>query len=142
MYIFNPLLLLCSVPLIQAFAFSDVYNPGDILNLASNTKNKRNIFPSQCPQVWTQISGVLTKEFLNTTNGQCNDMARASIRAAFYDCASWNITSKGGCDGSLFLAQEYNRFENNGLQNISIYLGNLAKQYNVGVADMIQFAAC
>lgn len=143
MYSFNLLLVLVAAATsIQAFRFSDVYTPADILNLRETSKSRRNVLPATCPAVWTKVSGVLTKKFRDTSTGQCNDAARAAIRAAFHDCGSWNTTSTGGCDGSLFLAGEYTRTENLGLQTIAVYLGNLAKQFNVGVADMFQFAAC
>jgi hypothetical protein len=83
-----------------------------------------------------------------TAAGQCNDLARAAIRVAFHDCASWerrlgngNGTGGGGCDGSLFLAGEYTRAENAGLERSAPQLGAMAKGYGVGVADFFQFAA-
>jgi hypothetical protein len=143
MFITNFITLLFVTAAVQAFHFSDVYSPSDIMNLPRTTRSKRLVLPASCPAVWTEISEVLTKKFLDTASGQCNDDARAAIRAAFHDCGSWNNKqSSGGCDGSLFLAGEYNRQENNGLQSISKYLGGLAAQHKVGVADMIQFAAC
>lgn len=87
---------------------------------------------SNCPAVWTDVAKEL--QGLMTENGQCNDFARAAIRAAFHDCFA------GGCDGSLYLAQEYTRFENVGLQDAVPKIGALAEKYQVGVADMIQFA--
>lgn len=81
--------------------------------------------------------------FLDTTTAQCNDDARAAIREAFHDCGTWNKAqgSTGGCDGSLILAPETDRAENNGLQDISAKLLALATKRGVGVADLIQFAA-
>ncbi|MBE7181368.1 MAG: hypothetical protein INR71_09215, partial [Terriglobus roseus] len=96
---------------------------------------------ASCPAVWTNVSSDLTGMFL--ANGQCNDDARAAIRAAFHDCGTWNAAqgATGGCDGSLILANEAGtRAENNGLQDISAKLLKLAQKYAVGVADMIQFA--
>jgi hypothetical protein len=95
----------------------------------------------KCPAVWTTVSQALTKQFL--TNGQCNDLARGAIRAAFHDCASWqqSLGNTAGCDGSLFLAkEEISRIENGGLVNIVPQLGALAQQYKVGMADFFQFA--
>jgi hypothetical protein len=40
----------------------------------------------QCPQVWSQISKDLTGMFVS--GGQCNDAARAAIRAVFHVCTS------------------------------------------------------
>jgi len=93
-----------------------------------------------CPAVWNDISNDLTKLFLS--NGQCNDDARAAIRAAFHDCGTWNKAqgNTGGCDGSLILAPETGRPENNGLQDISAKLYARALSFNVRVADIIQFA--
>jgi hypothetical protein len=52
------------------------------------------------------------------------------------------LGSYGGADGSIFLFDEATeRDENNGLQNITALLGNLAIQHTLGVADMFQFAA-
>lgn len=77
---------------------------------------------------------------------QCNDLARGAIRAAFHDCASWNISIglTGGCDGSLVLDSEYTRSENEGLANISIFYENFFPQFSdqgIGMADLIQFGA-
>ena len=41
-----------------------------------------------CPAVWSSISTQLNQMFL--TNGQCNDDARAAIRAMFHDCGTWS----------------------------------------------------
>lgn len=99
-----------------------------------------------CPPVWHNISSDLTKQFRGS-DGDCNDDARAAIRAAFHDAGTYSLKLAaagrvgGGADGSLILANEYNRTENQGLLNISTKLHALALQYNVGVADTIQFAA-
>jgi hypothetical protein len=71
--------------------------------------------------------------FLGTN---CTNNALAAIRAAFHDCFS----EDGGCDGSLVLAQEYKRTENDGLADISVKLGNLTTRYCVGTANMIRCA--
>ena len=63
----------------------------------------------------------------------CTDDALAAIRAAFQDCFF-------GDGGSLVLAQEYERTENDELANISVKLGNLAAKYSAGTLNMIQFA--
>ncbi|KAF2139326.1 class II peroxidase [Aplosporella prunicola CBS 121167] len=88
---------------------------------------------ASCPSVWNDVVSELNGLFVS--GGQCNDDARAAIRLSFHDCFSG-----AGCDGSLVLAQEYTRSENAGLQDISLKVGDLANKYNVGVADMIQFA--
>ncbi|OAG01794.1 peroxidase 40 precursor [Paraphaeosphaeria sporulosa] len=86
-----------------------------------------------CPDVWSEISETLTAQFL--ADGQCTDAARAAIRSAFHDCFN------GACDGSLILAGECSRIENTGLARLCGNLGNLATEKDVGVADLIQFAA-
>ena len=87
-----------------------------------------------CPEVWNIISVELTTVFLS--NNTCNADARAAIRAAFHDCFP-----DGSCNGSIFLAGELSRFENEGIAPIVWMLGSLADRHQVGVADMIQFAA-
>jgi hypothetical protein len=47
----------------------------------------------------------------------------------------------GACDGSLILADECSNSENAGLSRLCGNLGNLAIEKDVGVADLIQFAA-
>jgi hypothetical protein len=88
-----------------------------------------------CPAVWTQISQDLTGMFLS--GGQCNDAARAAIRAVFHDCFP-----EGGCDGSLALEAELSRSENAPMADTVNALSALAKQRNVAVADMLIFAGC
>jgi hypothetical protein len=87
-----------------------------------------------CPQVWNTISAELTRVFLS--NNTCNADARAAIRAAFHDCFP-----DGNCNGSIFLAGELSRLENEGIAPTVWMLGSLAKRHQVGVADMLQFAA-
>lgn len=93
-----------------------------------------------CPAIWSTISKDLVGQFL--TDGQCNDLARAAIRIAFHDCATWNTSlgTSAGCDGSLYLAGEYTRPENAGLEDTIPQLGKMAQSYGVGVADFFQFA--
>ncbi|KAK0119242.1 hypothetical protein ONS96_012303 [Cadophora gregata f. sp. sojae] len=89
--------------------------------------------------------------FINktTTPSQCNDDARAAIRAAFHDCGTWDTAqgATGGCDGSLVVAGEaFNRPENNGLQDISNKMLALQAKYTstatpISVADLLQVAA-
>jgi len=93
-----------------------------------------------CPAVWQTIGQDLVPMMLDTN--MCNDFARGAIRAAFHDCGTWDKAQgdTGGCDGSLFLAQEYTNEENRGLADTVPRIGALAQKYNVGVADMFQFA--
>lgn len=46
-----------------------------------------------------------------------------------------------GCDGSLILANECSNSENAGISQLCGNLGNVASQFQVGYADLIQFAA-
>jgi hypothetical protein len=115
-----------------------------VVGLAPTLIQASSIVPraGACPAVWTQISQDLTKIFLQS-DGQCTDSARAAVRATFHDCGTWAKAqgNTGGCDGSLILSAEENaRSENRGLQAISAQLLAMAKQNNVGVADMIAFA--
>jgi hypothetical protein len=125
----------------QAFNFGD-----EVHAATTNTKRTvgslfswiNNMFTkapttSTCPAVWSEISTALTAQFL--ADGQCTDAARAAIRAAFHDCFN------GACDGSLILANECANPENRGLERLCGNLGNLANEKQVGVADLIQFAA-
>lgn len=106
---------------------------GSVLNGILGALGFGNQPQGSCPPVWNEISATLTGQFL--ANGQCTDAARAAIRAAFHDCFN------GACDGSLILADECSRPENRGLERLCGNLGNLAEQKQVGVADLIQFAA-
>lgn len=118
----------------QAFQLSDVaIAASEVKRSVSDAAS--NLFARQgsCPDVWKDISSTLTEQFL--ADGQCTDAARAAIRAAFHDCFN------GACDGSLILANECSNSENAGLGTLCGNLGNLATEKNVGVADLIQFAA-
>jgi hypothetical protein len=102
-----------------------------LTNMLTNNGAKKE--EASCPAVWSEISTALTAQFL--ADGQCTDAARAAIRASFHDCFN------GACDGSLILANECSNFENRGLERLCGNLGNLANEKEVGVADLIQFAA-
>lgn len=102
-----------------------------LTNMLTNNGAKKE--EATCPAVWSEISTALTAQFL--ADGQCTDAARAAIRASFHDCFN------GACDGSLILANECSNFENRGLERLCGNLGNLANEKEVGVADLIQFAA-
>lgn len=85
---------------------------------------------SSCPSVWTDVAKELQTDFAG-----CNADAHGAIRAPFHDCIN------NGCDGSLILTDECSRSENAGLSGICNKLKDWATKYNVGAADMIQFAA-
>jgi hypothetical protein len=103
---------------------------GTIMNWVNGMIGRNS---NTCPAVWSEISTTLTAQFL--ADGQCTDAARAAIRGAFHDCFN------GACDGSLILANECANPENRGLERLCGNLGNLANEKQVGVADLIQFAA-
>jgi hypothetical protein len=94
------------------------------------------------------ITPILTELFTDNQTQECNDNARAAVRAGFHDAGTWsralaarNITH-GGADGSLYIFNEATtRPENRGLETITETLGQLARQHQVSVADMFQFAA-
>jgi hypothetical protein len=94
-----------------------------------------------CPTVWKSVSAELTSYYLDKTGPSpiCNPNARAAIRMIFHDCGAWDTTLgfTNGCDGSLQF--ELDRAENGGLTPITTQAVALAKKYNVGVADMINF---
>jgi hypothetical protein len=106
---------------------------GSVNGLVSGFLGGGNQDTDICPPVWSEISTALTAQFL--ADGQCTDAARAAIRASFHDCFN------GACDGSLILANECANSENVGIQRLCGNLENLATQKQVGVADIIQFAA-
>jgi hypothetical protein len=106
---------------------------GSVNGLVSGFLGGGNQDTDTCPPVWSEISTALTAQFL--ADGQCTDAARAAIRASFHDCFN------GACDGSLILANECANSENVGIQRLCGNLENLATQKQVGVADIIQFAA-
>lgn len=87
---------------------------------------------ASCPAVWSTISSELTPLFL--TSGQCNNLARQAVRAAFHDCFN------NGCDGSLILAGECSRPEDAGMADICSELPKIKAGHGVGMADLIQFA--
>lgn len=147
MHLSKIFLLACTAASIHASPFAGI----EFSSLAAPIRAISGLLPARaaalsarsgtCPPIWNTITADLTAMFLS--NGQCNDDARAAIREAFHDCGTWNKAqrSTGGCDGSLILAGETSRAENNGLQDISSKLLALARKRSVGVADMIQFAA-
>jgi hypothetical protein len=87
---------------------------------------------------------------MRDATGRCTDLARAAIRFAFHDAATFSTKlpfyapAAGGADGSLLLsANEINRADNAGLhdyyttltQNFAAYR---SAGYCVGAADLIQ----
>ncbi|PSN62739.1 heme peroxidase, partial [Corynespora cassiicola Philippines] len=91
--------------------------------------------------VWWDVSTELTKQFKGA-DGQCNDNARAAVRMGFHDAGSWDKNSaNGGADGSLLMDfGEQDRPENNGLQSVRTLLRGVQSKFNVGYADLAQYA--
>jgi L-ascorbate peroxidase len=105
------------------------------------------------------VSKELTGLFVQP-DGQCNDNARAAVRFGFRthlksphtprtkadvrtdDAGAWDKNSpNGGADGSLMMDfGEDTRPENNGLQTIRSVLRGVRQKYNVGYADLAQYA--
>lgn len=85
-------------------------------------------------------------------DGQCTNLARAAVRYAFHDAATFSTKlptyapASGGADGSLLLsADEINRTDNNGLHDYhdtltQKFAAYQAAGYAVGAADLIQVA--
>ncbi|KAF2674141.1 heme peroxidase [Microthyrium microscopicum] len=112
--------------------------------LSPSPKPSTPAMGGSCPAIWHKISADLVEKFTDgAPMGQCNDQARVVIRIAFHDCAAWqtSLGTSAGCDGSLYLAKEYTRSENAGIETAVPQFGALAQSYNVSVADFFQFAA-
>lgn len=90
---------------------------------------------AQCPDVWNYLAKELKYQFIDK-DGFCNNYARQAVRLPFHDCFP-----DGGCDGSIILTDEcFNRFENDRLIPICSKLADLAFNYKVSVADLINLA--
>ena len=94
--------------------------------------------------IWQYIVDDMVKDFKGTS-GRCTQLARGAVRQGFHDAASWDLNSThGGADGSLILANEITRSENDGLQQIINYTLSIYEQYKdfgIGMADLIQLMA-
>lgn len=96
--------------------------------------------------IWKYIADDMEKLF-SGRRGTCNDFARAAVRLGFHDAGTWSKATDslgGGADGSIILAGELSRPENNGLQEIggvTRQLYDQYKQYGIGMADLIQMGA-
>ena len=95
---------------------------------------QQDVTGAQCPDVWTEVAADLKTTFIDE-DGLCTDDARAAIRLSFHDCFP------GSCDGSVILANECtDRVENTQMLGICDTLGAKADSFDVGTADLIQFA--
>lgn len=137
MYASAAVYFLAASGIAQAFRLPDASVLTRDLHIPSFSNIKRSISETlspraSCPAVWSTISSNLTDLFL--TSGQCNNLARQAIRAAFHDCFN------NGCDGSLILAGEFSRPEDAGMADICSELTKIQAEHDVGMADLIQFA--
>lgn len=90
-----------------------------------------------CDSKWELIGRELKAHFIDS-HGLCTDFARQCIRIPFHDCFP-----DGGCDGSLILSDECTtRKENRQMIPMCDVLGKIHREYNVGAADLINFAGC
>ncbi|KAL3426652.1 ligninase h2 precursor (peroxidase) [Phlyctema vagabunda] len=94
--------------------------------------------------IWKTIAVEMEAKFRGSS-GRCNGFARGAIRLGFHDAGTWSkTTGYGGADGSIILAGEMTRGENNGLQEIvAVTQGwyNKYKSYGASMADIIQMGA-
>lgn len=89
---------------------------------------------------------------MRDTKGECTDFARAAIRYAFHDAATFSTKlpfyapAAGGADGSLLLsANEINRADNDGLHDYHTTFKQKFTTYRslgycLSAADLIQFS--
>ncbi|KAL2070244.1 hypothetical protein VTL71DRAFT_13270 [Oculimacula yallundae] len=95
--------------------------------------------------IWRHIALDMEKLFRGQS-GRCTKYARAAIRLGFHDAGTWSKFDEdyGGADGSIILANELGRPENNGLQEIGAVTLSWYRQYRsfgIGMADLIQMGA-
>lgn len=102
-------------------------------------------YPSSATQL-THTSGYdvsteLTQLF-KTPEGQCNEYARGAVRLGFHDAGTYDRNANnGGADGSFLMDfGEHLRRENNGLQRTREVLREVQAKFNVGYADLAQYA--
>ncbi|KAM0722233.1 hypothetical protein Q7P37_001674 [Cladosporium fusiforme] len=105
--------------------------------------------PTTCPSFWTSVVADLAPS-MRDTKGECTDFARAAIRYAFHDAATFSnklpfyAPAAGGADGSLLLsANEINRADNDGLHDYHATLKQKFSTYQslgycLSAADLIQ----
>jgi hypothetical protein len=104
-----------------------------LIALTATSTSALNLWPrksASCPAIWSKVASELQADFAG-----CGADAHGAIRAPFHDCIN------NGCDGSLILTDECSRKENGGLTAICKKLKDWSEKFDVGAADMIQFAA-
>jgi hypothetical protein len=95
--------------------------------------------------IWAWIAKDMERKFRGNS-GECNNLARGAVRLGFHDAGTWskNTPDYGGADGSIILANELGRPENNGLQEIAAVTKGWYDQYKesgISMADLIQMGA-
>lgn len=73
--------------------------------------------------IWRHIALDMEKKFKGDS-GRCTKWARFSIHLGFHDAGTWSKFTDhyGGADGSIILANELGRGENNGLQDVAVVM--------------------
>ncbi|KJR83649.1 ligninase H2 [Sporothrix schenckii 1099-18] len=121
-------------------------SPEDVTSTYTNVPAKDS---QQCASdpccIWEYIKRDMYAKF-HGDSGRCTKHARAAVRLGFHDAASWEKGDTfGGADGSIVLANELTRAENDGLQDIGIivqgWYDTYHSRYGVGMADLIQMGA-
>ncbi|PHH63505.1 hypothetical protein CDD81_5786 [Ophiocordyceps australis] len=96
--------------------------------------------------IYAHLASAMRTAMLDPS-GQCNNLARSSLRLGFHDAAGWSSKTgpAGGADGSIVLAGECEaRAVNNGLQDACAQMRvwhDAYKASGVSMADVIQLAA-
>lgn len=91
----------------------------------------------RCPDKWRHIAKELKYWFIGE-DGRCTSLAAQAVRMPFHDCFP-----SGGCDGSIILTDECTtRIENEQVIPICGVLYRISVEWEVGAADLINFAAC
>lgn len=91
----------------------------------------------RCSDKWREIAKELKYWFIDE-EGRCTGLAAQAIRLPFHDCFP-----QGGCDGSIILTDECTtRLENKQVIPICGVLYKISVEWDVGAADLINFAAC
>ncbi|KAK6418200.1 hypothetical protein LTR95_017230, partial [Oleoguttula sp. CCFEE 5521] len=100
----------------------------------SSTTSSASPTSTTCPSFWTSILNDLAPLTRDSSTLLCTDFARAAIRYAFHDAATYSsklptyAPASGGADGSLLLSSsEITRPDNAGL---GTYHNQLTQKYN------------
>lgn len=97
--------------------------------------------------IWKYIANDMRGSMTSLFGLGCNDLARGAVRLGFHDAGTWSKGTgrKGGADGSILLADECEkRQDNRGLEKICAQTRvwfNKYKSYGISMADLIQMGA-